>query len=713
MALIVGLACLLFPSQEGRIDDTQIRRLIEQLGADFLEEREPARKALEQAGKAAEPHLVAALGHADHRVRRACLELLTLLKTPAALKRAADLFSADEDPTVREAAFRLLQALGRDSEDALIDALANPNLEFRRGAIQSLSDMKSQKCVGRIAELCERESDKATKDLGWKLLLSIGKPAETYLLKYLQDQDPEIRKGALLGLRGSQEEATLAAVARQFDQETEEAVLHQATEFLVSTGLRAEPAFLAGLKNARPLTQKNSLQGLKSIKSEKALEPVAALFLADGPVDVRETAAECLKAMGLRAEEPLIRGLENKEAAVQLASIRALGEMGSEKAIPAVGRLFREKKDKEFHKKCFEFLARLGIKAEEDLLVALGDGEKEIRQGAVVALGDAQSERAIPFLIDIMTGLDSAMKEAAEIALASIGTKAVEAISAAVAAGRLRKPVAEAIEMHYTRGEVERILEKQLSKDLSTGFYEGQFDELASFGRGKAMPVLFQILNEKSYVLSRAHRYDREVFRERMKELSVMAAGELGGEGALEAVRLFSKDEIQGRSRRVQEETLVALHRLGDPAPLEEHLRDVRRQTDSQLAAGTVDQKVEGCSQLFSLGLLLTRLKKYEDAIGVYQERLRVIDLAKLDQSKDEYADTTLYNLACLHSLLGRKEKAIEWLQKAVRAGYQDREWMKKDKDLDAIRGEEAYKKLVADDSLFDKKADGAPPADR
>jgi hypothetical protein len=55
IGVILALGCIaLAPSQE-KIDDSQIRALIEQLGADFLEEREPARKALEQAGKAAEP----------------------------------------------------------------------------------------------------------------------------------------------------------------------------------------------------------------------------------------------------------------------------------------------------------------------------------------------------------------------------------------------------------------------------------------------------------------------------------------------------------------------------------------------------------------------------------------------------------------------------------------------------------------------------------
>jgi tetratricopeptide (TPR) repeat protein len=147
--------------------------------------------------------------------------------------------------------------------------------------------------------------------------------------------------------------------------------------------------------------------------------------------------------------------------------------------------------------------------------------------------------------------------------------------------------------------------------------------------------------------------------------------------------------------------------------PLEEYLRDARRDADAAFKGTTADQKLEGCYQLFSLGLLYHRLKRYDDAIQVYHERLRVIEEQKIDKARDEWFYTTLYNLACEYSLTGDRAKAVEWLDKAVRAGYQDREWMKKDKDLDPIRGEEAYKKLLADDSLFEKKPGESPPGDR
>src|SRR5579864_1944035 len=100
MRLAAVLLGLWFGVQDDPLDDAKIRGLIDQLGADFLEEREPARKALEKAGKAAEPRLVDGLSSPDHRVRRGCLELLTPLNSTLALRRAADLFLQDEDAAV-------------------------------------------------------------------------------------------------------------------------------------------------------------------------------------------------------------------------------------------------------------------------------------------------------------------------------------------------------------------------------------------------------------------------------------------------------------------------------------------------------------------------------------------------------------------------------------------------------------------------------------
>jgi hypothetical protein len=261
-----------------------------------------------------------------------------------------------------------------------------------------------------------------------------------------------------------------------------------------------------------------------------------------------------------------------------------------------VSRLFREEKNEEIHKRCFEFLKRPALRAEDDLLHALGDEDIEIRRQAVVALGETQSVRAIPRLIEFMTELNPIIKEASEAALASIGAAALEEVGKAVSSGRLRKTVADAIEAIYTRGEVERILESQLGDDVSTGFYDGQFKDLEAFGRQKAVPVLIQILNDKKYVFRRAHRSPKpDRIPRRMKELAVMALGELGGDGALPALQAFcgGRTPDAGSTRGPARRRSSRCTGTGTK-PLEEYLQDVRANADGSSSRRPSNSEEEG-----------------------------------------------------------------------------------------------------------------------
>ena len=56
---------------------------------------------------------------------------------------------------------------------------------------------------------------------------------------------------------------------------------------------------------------------------------------------------------------------------------------------------------------------------------------------------------------------------------------------------------------------------------------------------------------------------------------------------------------------------------------------------------------------------------------------------------------STLYNLACVHSRMGNKSEALNYLEKAFNAGFNNVGHMKQDTDLDNIRNEERFKKLI------------------
>ena len=253
---------------------------------------------------------------------------------------------------------------------------------------------------------------------------------------------------------------------------------------------------------------------------------------------------------------------------------------------------------------------------------------------------------------------------------------------------------------------MERLLEAQIADEDTAGFSEDQFKDLAAYGREKVVPVLIEILLNRSYEFSRMGRRENPAsFKAVMKELSVMALGELGGAGALQALEALVSDDVWiNGSQRLHEETIVAMHRLGKTQPLEDRLLEIRELADTVLKTESTELKEDACEQLFSLGLLLTRLKRRGEASKVFQEIISVIEKHKLDQVREKLLPSVSYNLACLSALNGDRRKAIQWLEKAVRAGFTDRAWIRADRDLDSIRNEEGYQKLLSSDELFEKK---------
>jgi len=55
-----------------------------------------------------------------------------------------------------------------------------------------------------------------------------------------------------------------------------------------------------------------------------------------------------------------------------------------------------------------------------------------------------------------------------------------------------------------------------------------------------------------------------------------------------------------------------------------------------------------------------------------------------------------LYNLACFHALLGHKEEALDWLEKAVEGGFYAPGKIASDPDLESLRNEPRYKAALA-----------------
>lgn len=692
-------------------DADEIQKWIEKLGADYLEEREEARRKLAEAGKKAEDPLIGALEHTDYRVRRAALELLVAMKSTKAVKQIAEIFrNLDEDRSVRASAFTYLQGAGKEAEEVLIEALESDDRDFRLGAVQTLKQIKSEKCAEKIADLYDREQEKDIKDAAFDCLKNIGKPAQPFLLKLLTSMDATVRSGAIDGLtninRERKDPEVVEKIGSLFVVETDQGSLNNAYGFLASCGEAAQKFFVAGVRGGAGVPVRlKSLEGLTQLKSDAGIDAAADLFEKDPSDEIRLKSKDYLELFGTRVEEHFIRALDNETARVKLLAIEALGKIGSDKPLARISKMFREDKDAEVHKRAFEYLRAIGLKAEDDLIFALGDADKTIKLDAVASLGRSKSEKAIPALLELLSAMDAKLKEAAVDALVRIGPKAIEKVEAAKSAGTVNRKDADQILGLYYREEVERVLARLVSDEGGVGFYEGMFEELKGFGKERAVPVLISIVKDRAYetrLLDREWKGTRDRFSRSLRELSIMALGDFGDAAAVEPLEEVLRETPMLTTDDEYGELVVSLYKLGAKKHLDKYVQTLEREAEVALGG---EYKEDGFGKLFSIGLVQNRVGERGKAEKVYLRLIELVEKHKKEKDSDVYA-AGLYNVACLLALRGDKPSAIQYLRRAVVAGFKDRSWIAMDKDLTTLRGEEEYKKIMADEGLFKEKQD-------
>jgi len=88
---------------------------------------------------------------------------------------------------------------------------------------------------------------------------------------------------------------------------------------------------------------------------------------------------------------------------------------------------------------------------------------------------------------------------------------------------------------------------------------------------------------------------------------------------------------------------------------------------------------------LRALGDLYTRVGRIEEGLKVD------LELVKLCPDESE----AWYNLGCSYALLGEKDKAFDVLSRAVDLGYRDQEWLLEDVDLESLRQDPRFARLL------------------
>lgn len=142
--------------------------------------------------------------------------------------------------------------------------------------------------------------------------------------------------------------------------------------------------------------------------------------------------------------------------------------------------------------------------------------------------------------------------------------------------------------------------------------------------------------------------------------------------------------ELERRLRAMDDEREAARNELA-------RLR--REKEDEAIKAAAqkeIPRDAEAVKTLFDRGIAQHEAKKFDESVVVFKKiYYRFPDT--------EIGVISAYNVACAYALMGKKEEALDWLELCVRQGYEDFEHLRKDTDLNSLREEKRYKKLLLD----------------
>lgn len=87
------------------------------------------------------------------------------------------------------------------------------------------------------------------------------------------------------------------------------------------------------------------------------------------------------------------------------------------------------------------------------------------------------------------------------------------------------------------------------------------------------------------------------------------------------------------------------------------------------------------------LGNALYQSKDYRKSIAAYEKALEL---------RAGFPSDAAYNIACCYALLGEKQRALEWLEKAFDMGFRDLAHAQTDSDLESLHSDARFQRIVA-----------------
>ncbi len=359
-----------------------------------------------------EPLIRALEDDARATVRQSAAWALGEIKGDAATTALITALKKDKQGVVRqESAIALGKIKGQRVVDPLLDALRSDKYETTRVR----------------AAIALRELQAADKGLVDILKKGVGNFDDGYEVLSVQN---EIITALITNNNKATSEFVLDALKSTDDEWVRWAFVHILG---TSANAVAADAMLAELKHPSYVVRKRATNSLGRFKERRMVEPLIAVLEDSGEMkSIRASAIVSLNTLkDERASEPLLTALSDENAEIRLQAAAALGALKDSKAVEKLSETVENPLEPDnVRAAAVAALGNIGDKSAEDILIrALDIRVGNIANNAITALGQLESEAAVPRLIAILEDkgipLDAGT---AALANASARTKAARAL---------------------------------------------------------------------------------------------------------------------------------------------------------------------------------------------------------------------------------------------------------------------------------------------
>lgn len=311
-------------------------------------------------------------------------------------------------------------------------------------------------------------------------------------------------------------------------------------------------------------------------------------------------------------------------------------------------------------------IVKFGEKAVARVSDLLRDGDPRVQRSAVEILCRIGTLDSIRPLVPLIAHADPSIRDQVRGSFLKLGRAVRPALEAARDADAKSAPDIQDLLLEMTQADIESAFRSEVMPDGSTGFFSGQFRSLRALG-----PDIGPMLARMA-----ADSFEFKDDTSSMGRFRIMAIDAIADIGYTEAIQdLLRVADGEGDAARA---AAGALWRLGQKEPAEKIEASIRQ----SLEQGPIQMRM--ISQQ-NLAELFSRTDQYDKAVEMYQASLA---------TSGGRQGTLYYNLACTYSRMGKKKEAVHALKRAVDGGFYNGLWMKRDGDLDAIRGEPEYREI-------------------